>query len=197
MIRRWICCDCWTTRVLDFPIANILVEGPAPAGPPSMSAHEPAAHPDRKRPVHQPVLESGNRAVIVFVTVCTRSRLTVLATPVMHRVILAAWSKATHWLVGRYVILPDHIHLFCAPGVYPPQPLMPWVRYWKSTVAKATTAGAGSLWEKNFWDTQLRRGDNYSAKWEYVRNNPVRHRLVSRPDDWPHQGELNLLRWHA
>src|SRR5256885_6005252 len=29
--------------------------------------------------------------------------------------ILNAWKTADHWLVGRYVIMPDHIHLFCAP----------------------------------------------------------------------------------
>ncbi|MDI1337697.1 MAG: hypothetical protein PSU94_16060 [Lacunisphaera sp.] len=114
----------------------------------------------------------------------------------MHQAILQAWGKADHWCVGRYVILPDHIHLFCAPGTNPPQPLLNWVRYWKALVAKSTAVGADSLWEKNFWDTQLRQRDNYSAKWEYVRGNPVRHRLVADADVWPYQGELNLLRWH-
>lgn len=31
-------------------------------------------------------------------------------------------------------------------------------------------------------------------KWEYVRLNPVREGLVNTPDEWPHQGELNVLR---
>ncbi len=114
----------------------------------------------------------------------------------MHQSILRAWQRAGHWLVGRYVILPDHIHLFCSPGTHPPEPVQNWVRYWKSHVAKTTGAGADSLWEKNFWDTQLRRGDSYAAKWEYVRSNPVRHKLVSRVDDWPYQGEMNLRGWH-
>jgi len=161
-----------------------------------MSDQESAARPNRKRPIHQPVVESGNRAIVVFVTVCTKHRIPVLAAPGMQQSILRAWSSAGHWLVGRYVILPDHIHLFCAPGVFPPSPLLNWVRYWKSMVAKSTGRGAGSLWEKNFWDTQLRQSDSYSAKWEYVRNNPVRHGLVARSQDWPYQGELNLLRWH-
>ena len=161
-----------------------------------MSDSESAARPDRKRPIHQPVLESGNRAVIVFVTVCTKNRASMLATPAMHQSILEAWSAAGHWLVGRYVVMPDHIHLFCAPGVYPVRPLLNWVRFWKSLVAKSAGVGADSLWEKNFWDTQLRQGDSYSSKWEYVHNNPVRHGLITRAEDWLHQGELNLLRWH-
>ncbi|MCX7916496.1 MAG: hypothetical protein N3A53_09385, partial [Verrucomicrobiae bacterium] len=52
------------------------------------------------------------------------------------------------------------------------------------------------LWQRDFWDTQLRRGESYSAKWEYVRYNPVRAGLVSDPADWPYQGELNILEWH-
>jgi len=179
-----------------FGFANVLLEGPAPAGPLQMSDPESAARPYRRHPVHQPVLESGNRAVIVFVTVCTKNRIPVLANHGMHRSIIQAWGLAGHWLVGRYVVLPDHIHLFCAPGICPASPLLNWVRHWKSRVAKSTGAGADSLWEKNFWDTQLRQHDSYSAKWEYVRNNPVRHRLVSQPEDWPYQGESNVLCWH-
>ena len=158
-----------------------------------MSAHESVTRPHRKHPVHQPVLESGNRSTVVFVTVCTKNRAPLLATPEMYRRILDAWRAAGHWLVGCYAILPDHIHLFCAPGVYPARPLLNWVRYWKSLVAKSTAIGPDALWEKNFWDTQMRRGDSYRAKWEYVRGNPVRHQLVDRTDDWPFQGEIYLL----
>lgn len=161
-----------------------------------MHESESTARPLRKRPVHKPVVTSGNHAVIVFVTVCTRKRVPILATPAMHVSIVNAWVAASHWLVGRYTILPDHIHLFCAPAVYPAESLTPWVKYWKGLVSKETGAGPHSLWEKDFWDVQLRSGESYTAKWEYVRNNPVRHGLVVRAEDWPYQGELNALRWH-
>lgn len=152
--------------------------------------------PARRHPVHQTVGESGNRSVIVFVTICTKARAPRLATPLMHQSILQAWQTAGHWLVGRYVILPDHIHLFCAPGVYPGKPLLNWVRYWKAVVAKETGVGRDALWQKNFWDTQLRQSDSYAGKWDCMRRNPVRHGLVSQVEDWPYQGELHSLRWH-
>src|SRR5689334_5682559 len=91
-----------------------------------------SARPQRRRPIHQPVLESGNRAIVIFLTVCTRNRSPRLATETMHVSLRTAWDIADHWLVGRYVVLPDHLHLFCSPGIYPPKPLVPWVRYWKS-----------------------------------------------------------------
>jgi len=50
-------------------------------------------------------------------------------------------------------------------------------------------------WQSDCWDTQIRSGTHYHEKWEYVRLNPVRKELVEESDDWPWQGELNVLRW--
>lgn len=116
-----------------------------------------------------------------------------LATPEMHRLLRESWQKACNWLVGRYVVMPDHVHFFCAPGTNPPEPLPSWISYWKR---QAAFAAGGSFWQKNYWDTQLRQHDSYAAKWEYVRNNPVRAKLSVTPEAWPYQGELNLLHWH-
>jgi REP element-mobilizing transposase RayT len=70
-----------------------------------------------------------------------------------------------------------------------------WTRFWKRNVTATLGAKEGTLWQTDFWDTQLRSGDSYAAKWEYVMNNPVRAGLVARSSDWRYQGELNVLRW--
>lgn len=147
----------------------------------------------RGRPVHQPVHSPDNRSIIIFLTVCTKDRRPTLASAEMQHALRTAWNSATHWMVGRYVIMPDHIHLFCTPGTYPPTPLANWVSYWKRLVVFSQAA---SCWQKNFWDTQLRHHESYAQKWDYVRNNPVRADLVADPEAWPYQGELNILRWH-
>jgi putative transposase len=152
--------------------------------------------PIRNRPVHHPALDAHNRTVIIFLTVCTKVRRPLLTSTEMHHSLHSAWLTAGHWLVGRYVVMPDHIHLFCAPNVIPAKPLTNWVRYWKAIVSKTSGAAEGTFWQTDFWDTQLRSHESYAAKWDYVRQNPVRAGLVSRPDDWPHQGEFNPLRWH-
>jgi putative transposase len=111
-------------------------------------------------------------------------------------VIVDAWQKANVWLVGRYVIMPDHIHLFCAPNTFPMKPLQQWVKYWKSLASLSwPRPNNHPLWQRDSWDTQLRRHESYDSKWEYVINNPVRAGLVKEPDDWPFQGALNVLRW--
>jgi REP element-mobilizing transposase RayT len=99
-------------------------------------------------------------------------------------------------MLGRYIIMPDHLHLFCAPREVHPQPLTQWVAYWKSHSARNWPDRAQSpIWQRHFWDTQLRRGESYDAKWDYVVANPMRAGLVSRSEDWPYQGELHELRW--
>ena len=153
--------------------------------------------PDRSRPAQQPIHEQGNRSSIVFVTVCTKKRQPVLANEQAHRLLIDAWNKADHFLVGRYVIMPDHIHLFCAPAIIEHLSIKSWVAYWKSLVSKNwPNSNEKPLWQNYLWDTQLRQGESYSTKWQYVCQNPVRHKLVQQADRWPWKGELNPLLWH-
>ncbi len=197
MIRRWICCR---KRLAGTRALHNIPTGPTsfwrarvPAGRQDMNTDSSSHPPKRNRPVHQPIYEIGNRSVIVFLTICTAARRPILTTPEMHGLLCESWQKASSWLVGRYVVMPDHVHLFCAPGTDPPESLPSWVSYWKR---QAAFAAGGSFWQKNYWDTQLRQHESYAAKWEYVRNNPVRAKLSVTSEAWPYQGELNLLRWH-
>jgi len=140
-------------------------------------------------------LEAHNRPILIFVTACTAKRRAILASPIVHESILSAWGAASTWLVGRYVIMPDHVHLFCAPDAFDAPPLEPWMRFWKSLATRGMEQKAGSVWQRHHWDRQLRSGESCDEKWEYVRSNPVRHGYVTNADDWPYQGELNELRW--
>jgi putative transposase len=152
--------------------------------------------PMRHRPIHLPSLEQGNRSTIVFLTVCTHDRRALLANESVHAHLRSVWQQATHWHVGRYVVMPNHVHLFCAPGAHPPPPLAQWVKFWKSRAAATWPGPAiGKVWQTDYWDTQLRAGDSYAAKWIYVQDNPVRAGLVARGEAWPWQGEMTLLRW--
>jgi len=120
-----------------------------------------------------------------------------LANDTAARLIIEPWEAANFWCVGRYVIMPDHIHLFCEPNTFPAQPLKNWIACWKNHVTREwTNRSQVPIWQREFWDRQLRRVESYEEKWQYVRNNPVRHGFVSRAEDWPYQGELNVLEWH-
>ena len=99
--------------------------------------------------------------------------------------------------MGRYVVMPDHVHLFAAENELHGYPLSQWVGKWKAHVSRGWPGREDDpIWQRSFWDYQLRNGDSYDVKWLYVRNNAVRHGLVNDPDEWPFQGKLNDLWWH-
>jgi putative transposase len=91
---------------------------------------------------------------------------------------------------GRYVIMPDHVHLFVR-GDYRFR-LGPWIGALKQALAKAAalSRAKGQIWEEGFFDHVLRSNESYAQKWNYVRENPVRAGLVKSAADWPYQGEI-------
>jgi putative transposase len=74
--------------------------------------------------------------------------------------------------------------------------LAQWLRYWRSLASRRWPyPDQQPIWQSDFWDVQLRCEDDYEAKWEYVRNNPVRHGYVRNADDWLFAGEIEVLAW--
>ena len=141
----------------------------------------------------QRVFVSISEPTIVLVTVCTQGRKRWLAQADIHQALLKTWTQAAAWMIGRYVLMPDHLHFFCAPTDLM-FALDRWVAYWKRLFARANPERLGA-WQRLSWHHRLRRDESYQEKWEYVRNNPVRAGFVLHPNDWPYQGELNVLRW--
>jgi len=95
--------------------------------------------------------------------------------------------------VGRYVIMPDHVHAFVCGGREFDVGL--WVRGLKRVIRNALQTAAGTaatttIWQPGFFDHLLRNSESYDQKWQYVRENPVRDGLVKQADDWPYQGEI-------
>jgi len=135
---------------------------------------------------------------IVFLTVCTKDRQRVLACPEAHVALTQTWLKARDlhgWAVGRYVVMPDHVHLF-ARAAAESVSLAAWMKSWKSFTArraKKSGVAAGPLWQADYFDRYLRSGESYSEKWSYVVNNPVRAGLVRRSEEWAFQGEMETF----
>ena len=83
--------------------------------------------------------------------------------------------------LGRYVIMPDYIHLFvCGDADFV---LSKWVAGLKRAISKALRI-RGEFWQPTFFDHILRSDESYSDKWEYVCQNPVRSGLVKQAEDW-------------
>lgn len=158
--------------------------------------HTPNAPPvpPRHHPAHPSPVRRHNEPVILHVTVCTADRRELLANQTVHAVLRDAWDQARKWLVGYCMLMPDHMHLFCAPGCWDPPAVKVWGRYWKWLVSQAVPVLHGQ-WIPDCWDTQMRSQEHYVRKLEYVAENPVRKGLVERSENWPYQGTMNELPW--
>jgi putative transposase len=138
------------------------------------------------------------RRPIYFVTAGTAERRELLANDLVHEAFVRFVRSAAErgaW-VGRYVLRPDHLHLFLVVEDERVR-LSEWMGSLKNCISK-TLRGRGEVsphWQKGFFDHVMRSGESYSAKWDYVRDNPVRAGLVSHPEDWPYAGEVHELEY--
>jgi REP-associated tyrosine transposase len=129
---------------------------------------------------------------LYFVTFNTHRRKRLLAnSKVLRRFIEFAQTGEERGIaVGRFVIMPDHIHFFVSNNSE--TDLSQWVRLLKRHLSQAI-ATSPPHWQKGFFDNLIRNSESYDEKWNYVYLNPVRAGLVLEPDDWPWQGEIELL----
>ncbi|MCF6176234.1 MAG: hypothetical protein L3J71_10760 [Victivallaceae bacterium] len=148
----------------------------------------------RKHPAHPRPLSKHNQPVIIFLTVCTANRLKLLDNNHAHHALVSAWKQADAWTVGFYMIMPDHIHLFCSPAKFNGVSLKHWVVFWKRSVAREYSEIKGH-WQNDFWDTQIRSVVHLQQKTEYVRNNPIRLGLSVTQQVWPYKGIISRLSW--
>jgi REP element-mobilizing transposase RayT len=149
---------------------------------------------DRKHLRRVPVWLSHDKTVIYFITCCTANRQPCLANDDVHKAIRAAWSRLPEWKIGRYVVMPDHIHCFASP-VQRDADLSKFIQAFRSLVTRQLRplGFPYPLWQREFFDHLLRSDESYETKWSYVWNNPVRQRLVTRAEDWPFCGEISRL----
>jgi REP element-mobilizing transposase RayT len=109
---------------------------------------------------------------LYFVTFCTWRRARILASEAVHAAFIdyAKQNLLRGIHTGRYVLMPDHVHLFVSlPGSLH---LEHYVRLLKQYLHRT-----------------LRRDSESSRLWQ----NPVRAGLVERTQDWPYQGEIERI----
>lgn len=106
-----------------------------------------------------------------------------LADQPVAKLLVDAWQAAGdihQWCVGRYVVMPDHVHFFAGPRHDEASELSRFIGSWKRWAQRRIRQSclATFAWQLEFFDHLLRKSESYSEKWDYVRLNPERARLV-------------------
>ena len=101
--------------------------------------------------------------------------------------------------IDAMVVLPDHLH---ALWTLPPDDADYATRWMliKQAFSKGLpmasalrgTKGERSIWQRRYWEHQIRDDDDYARHVEYIHFNPVKHGLAARAVDWPHS---SFHRW--
>ncbi|MFA7160808.1 MAG: transposase [Kiritimatiellia bacterium] len=149
----------------------------------------------KKRPPRLKII--FNRNPLYFVTCCTYNRRPLLAYEIVHDVFRRAAGQASMAgnAVGRYVIMPDQIHMFLRIGMN--NKLGAAVKCIREAITRLLHQDDRNLhvWQAGFFDHMMRSSESYAEKWLYVSNNPVRVGLCDSADKWPYQGEIVIIRW--
>jgi putative transposase len=133
---------------------------------------------------------------LFFISTNTNQRRPILTAPKVARILVEEWNMALichGWKVGRYVVMPDHVHFFCWPDTRKAKTLSQFMQAWKQWTSKRIIRecnGSTPVWQADFFDHLLRSTESAQNKWKYVVLNPVRAGLVVNASDWPWQGEI-------
>ena len=95
-----------------------------------------------------------------------------------------------------FVVLPDHLHaLWRLPegdADYPTRWALIKGAFSRSLApdhhrgrASRRRRGERDIWQRRFWEHEIRNDRDYRLHLDYIHYNPVRHGLVSRAADWP------------
>ncbi len=89
------------------------------------------------------------------------------------------------------VVMPDHVHLLLTPLTDDqgwPHPLPAILKLMKGTSARSVNKlleTSGPVWQEESFEHTIRNDGSFQEKLEYIRQNPVRRGLVSKPEDYP------------
>ena len=131
---------------------------------------------------------------IFFATVHAKDAVPWMVNQTVQQTLVDLWQQeATAWQVGFYLIMPDHLHFFCAPrdlhfGIDQ------WIEFWKRQFSRRHLDQSWA-WQRKSFHHRMSDQVEYEEKLTYVRENPVRKGLVEKPEDWAYQGRIHDIRW--
>lgn len=60
--------------------------------------------------------------------------------------------------------------------------------------ASRSRKGERGIWQRRYWEHQIRNEDDFARHVDYIHYNPVKHGYVSAPRDWPHSSFHRFVR---
>ena len=91
------------------------------------------------------------------------------------------------FLLHEFVIMPDHLHLMLTPASNTSlEKALQLIKGGSSHEIHHRRGLRLQIWQAGFHEESVRDSSDYQRKTGYIRMNPVRARLVERPEEWPY-----------
>ena len=138
-----------------------------------------------------------------FFTVVTHRRRLLFHKPEIREILRHVVNTVRNkhpFTSDAWVLLPDHMHcIWSLPGGCSNFSLRwsliksgfskrmgHWFHTGEGMNASRVKHRESNIWQRRFWERQIRNENEYSACMDYIHYNPVRHGWVQRVADWPH-----------
>ncbi|MCX5891179.1 MAG: transposase, partial [Deltaproteobacteria bacterium] len=108
-------------------------------------------------------------------------------------IVLAAlkhFHQIRYW-ISVAVVMPDHAHLILKPIViksnreYPLSKILQGLKGFSAREINKSRGTKGHIWQEESFDRIVRDYEEFSEKWNYIRNNPVKSGLCQAPEEYP------------
>jgi len=99
--------------------------------------------------------------------------------------VLFHYRTQQKYLLHEFVVMPNHFHLLLTPCETLERALQ-LIKGGSSFRAKRELGIGGEIWQNSFYDHRVRDISEYEKMSSYIRENPVRARLVQRAEDYPY-----------
>jgi len=125
---------------------------------------------------------SGTLHFITFSCYQRQPQLQARCAPVLFLWALEQARAHYDFVVGGYVVMPEHVHLLVSEPER--RMLATALKAVKQSVARRLAAPGGHLWQARYYDFNVLTHGKYVEKLRYMHRNPVKRGLVERPEDW-------------
>ena len=126
----------------------------------------------------------GKERILLLPDGGSRTAADILRDALRHRHSSGLWSCLA------YVIMPDHLHFVVKLLEGDLSGQVASFSKFTSREINRLLGRKGPTWQSGFYDHALRDERSLSAYLEYMRDNPVRAGLVSRPEEWPYAATM-------
>jgi hypothetical protein len=129
---------------------------------------------------------------IVSITLRLKNCSFPLSERILKTLFTEVWLLTNSWLVWKYLIMPDRIHLLCRSSLVSTVSIKNWIELWKAQIKinwpDNLTAFDGTKADFLNWKIYVRKISN--KKWGDFLKLPVEEGLVESHCDWPFHGEI-------